>query len=172
MVGSGKTTLAEMFESHGFRVVSMGNVIRNLASEKGVEKSLSNLGGLAETIREEGGEAAVAEVCIDEIRRLEEEDVVVDGVRSMFEVDAFRKSFETILVAVHASPETRFSRLRERKRSDDPCDFEGFLERDRRELGFNLGTAIAMSDHVILNNGNIGEFEEGFEVLLKRLGKK
>lgn len=168
MTGSGKTTLAGLFKSHGYRVITMGDVIRDLAEEKGLEPTSSNLAALAERIREEGGDAAVAERCVEKLRKMEDDRIVVDGIRSMVEAEVFRAFFDIVLVAIHASPETRYHRLRVRKRTDDPMGWETFKRRDERELGFSVGWAIAMSDHMIVNEGTLEDLECAFEGLMVR----
>jgi dephospho-CoA kinase len=171
MSGSGKTTLAKKFEDDGYAVITMGDVIRGLAEERGLEPTLDVLGSLAEELRSEGGNAAVAERCVKWLDGVDERFVIVDGIRSMAEVDVFRKSFRTILISVHASPDTRFQRLIERNRADGSSKYEKFQERDLRELGFNLGTAIALSDHMILNEGPIIELCEKYKALTERLNQ-
>jgi dephospho-CoA kinase len=47
-----------------------------------------------------------------------------------------------------------------RKRADDPQQHEEFVERDRRELAFGLGNAIARADAVIVNDSTIDAFRE------------
>ena len=69
----------------------------------------------------------------------------------MAEVDAFRRKATVLLVAIHASPARRFELLRERGRRDDPLTREMFDERDRRELGVGIGSAVALSDETISN---------------------
>ncbi|MQY83303.1 flagellar hook-basal body complex protein FliE [archaeon] len=169
MSGSGKTTLADMFREDGFSVLTMGDVIRGLAAERGLEPTPEVLGSISKGIREELGDTAVAVKCVERLRGVEEHVVVIDGIRSLAEVDVFRGSFQGILVAVHASPEMRYERLRGRGRSDDPQDFSTFRERDLRELGFSLGWAISLADHMIINEGTLENFGELYKGLLGRL---
>ncbi len=169
MSGSGKTTLTGLFEGHGYSTITMGDVIRDIASKRGLEPIPDILGHIAKEIREAGGDAAVAELCIEKLRNTPNDRVVVDGIRSVAEVEAFKESFDVVLVAVHASPKTRYRRLRGRGRTDDPEDWEAFRERDLRELGFSMGWAIALADHMVVNEGTIGDLERAFEGLLGRL---
>ncbi|MFQ6053579.1 MAG: AAA family ATPase [Candidatus Bathyarchaeia archaeon] len=169
MPGSGKTTVARFFEELGYRVQTMGDVIRVLAEERRLEPTPRSIGSIAEAIRRDEGEAAVARRCIEKLSREEPARVVVDGVRSLAEVEAFREAFDVVLVAVHASQRTRFNRLRERGREDDPKDFETFAERDRRELEFSMGSAVAMADCMIVNEGSLRDLRRAFEALMERL---
>ena len=169
MSGSGKTTLADMFREDGFSVLTMGDVIRGLAAERGLDPTPEALGSIARGIREELGDAAVAVKCVERLRDVEEPVVVIDGIRSLEEVNVFRGSFEGLLVAVHASPGIRYERLRGRGRSDDPQDFSAFRERDLRELGFSLGWAISLADHMIVNEGTLDSLCRLYKGLLGRL---
>lgn len=169
MPGSGKTTLAAFAEKEGYRIVAMGDVIRDLAEERELEPTHENLGSVAEDVRREEGPSAVARRCAEKLKGGEEK-LVVDGIRSLEEVEAFREAFmDAALVAAHASPWTRFQRLRDRERGDRPRDRQAFHLRDRRELRFGLGSAVAMADYMIVNEGSLHDLERSFKDLLERL---
>lgn len=170
MSGSGKTTLANKFRDRGIAAVTMGDVIRGLAREKGLLPTPENLGCLATGIREEGGDDAVAKLCVEKIDGMPDEIVLVDGIRSIREVEVFGDRFEVIVVAVFASQKTRFARLTARGRSDDPKGLATFKARDDRELGFSLSHAIALADYIVRNDGSLEDFETEFENLLILLG--
>jgi dephospho-CoA kinase len=170
MSGSGKTTLANQFRNHGMVIINMGDVIRELAIERKLAQTPDNLGKLAKEIRGKGGDAAVANLSIEKIDNLSEEIILVDGIRSINEVNAFKEKFETILIAVFSSQQDRYFRLKNRRRSDDPLDFSTFLARDIRELGFNLGHAIALADYVIVNDSSLEDFKEKSKELGNFLG--
>ncbi|MCD6236775.1 MAG: hypothetical protein J7K13_02330, partial [Thermoplasmata archaeon] len=48
-----------------------------------------------------------------------------------------------LLVAIHASPETRYKRLMDRKREDDNLTIDRIKNRDERELRWGIGVLIA-----------------------------
>jgi len=96
--------------------------------------------------------------------------VLVEGIRSLHEVEEFKKRFpDFILIAIHASPETRFRRLFQRKRSDDPEGWGTFMERDSRELGVGLGAVIATADHMIVNEGTKAQLKRKTREVLKEV---
>ena len=170
MSGSGKTTLTNKFRARGVAVVTMGDVIRGLAREKGLPPTPENLGRLATGIREEGGGDAVAKLCVEKIDAMPDDIVLVDGIRSIREVEVFGDRFEVALVAVFASQKTRYARLTARGRSDDPKELATFKARDDRELSFSLSHAIALADYIVPNEGSLEDFENEFENLLTLLG--
>lgn len=151
MPGAGKSTASEALARSGWKKVVMGDVIRNETRRRGLHPDAKNTGRVMKELREQRGDSAVAELCLEEIEGTHSERVVVDGIRSTAEVETFRKKAPVLLVAVHASPERRFSLLKVRGRSDDPISREAFSKRDERELGVGIGNAIALADEVLVN---------------------
>lgn len=151
MPGAGKSTAAEALVKKGWKLVVMGDVIRAETKRRGLEPNAKNTGAVMKLLREQKGEAAVADLCLEEILRGGAERVVIDGIRSMAEVDAFRKEAKVLLVAVGASPSRRFGLLKDRGRSDDPLSLEMFAARDRRELDVGIGASIALADETVSN---------------------
>lgn len=169
MAGSGKTTLSNMLRENGYSVFTMGDVIRHEVRMRNQDPTPENLGKMAEQIRKTGGDAAVARRCIPLIIGELNAKVALDGVRSLDEVYALQEAFNTYLVAVHASPESRYQRLKNRGRSDDPPNRQVFKERDLRELGFGMGDAIALSDYIILNENGLDNLDKELDKLIRKL---
>lgn len=169
MAGSGKTALADMLREKGYAVYTMGDVIRQEVRMRNQPPNPENLGKMAESIRKTGGDAAVARKCIPLIIGEPNNKVAIDGIRSLEEVNTFQEAFDTYLIAVHASLESRYQRLKNRGRSDDPSNRQVFRERDYRELGFGMGNAIAMSDYIILNDNGLDNLGRELDKLIWRL---
>lgn len=152
MPGAGKSLVVETAMEMGYAVVVMGDVIREETRRRGLKLSPENVGNVMLELRRVEGGSVVARRCIPRIEQTGNARVLVDGVRSLDEVEEFKKHFLKFkLVAVHASPETRFGRLHRRRRSDDPSGWEVFRERDMRELSVGLGGAVAMAEYMIVN---------------------
>ena len=173
MPGAGKDTVREIVQKMGYPIFVMGDEIREEAKRRKLEPTPENLGMVMLKLREEEEPAAIAKRCIPKMEKAKGEVVVVEGIRSLHEVDEFKKHFPNfILVAIHASPEMRFRRLFQRKRSDDPKGWETFMERDLRELGVGIGGAIATADHMIVNEGTKAQLKRKMQKALKEvLGK-
>ena len=170
MPGAGKSVVVNVAKEKGYGVVVMGDEVRDEARKRGLEPTPDNIGGLMLELRRVDGEAAIAKRCVPKIRGEAKSKVVVDGIRSLKEVEEFRKNFRNfVLVAVHSSPETRFKRLYHRQRSDDPKDWEIFHERDMRELSVGLGNAIAMADYMIINEESLDVVKRKVRQVLERV---
>jgi dephospho-CoA kinase len=157
MPGAGKSTAAQGLVARGWKRVVMGDVIREETKRRGLVADEKNTGDVMRELRKERGEAAVAELCLEAIRGLKTDTVVVDGIRSMAEVEVFRRSADVLLIAIHASRKRRFALLKERGRSDDPQLYESFLRRDERELEVGISRAIALADEVVSNEHSTPE---------------
>ena len=155
MPGSGKSLVVETAHQEGYAVVVMGDIIREETQKRGLEMNPKNIGRVMLQLREKAGNSVIAEKCIPKIMQQESRRVIVDGLRSLHEASFFKAHFTKFsLVAIHASPETRFNRLFRRGRSDDPDGWELFHKRDTRELSVGLGNVIAMAEYIILNEKN------------------
>lgn len=151
MPGAGKSTATSALVKSGWKLVVMGDVIRAETRRRGLEPNAKNTGEVMRSLREERGPAAVADLCMETLARDGTERAVVDGIRSMAEVQAFRKKAKVLLIAIDASPSRRFKLLKARGRSDDPLSYDMFSVRDRRELDVGIGESIAMADETISN---------------------
>jgi len=165
MPGSGKSLAVKVAVESGYDVVVMGDVVREEAKKRGLEPTPTNIGKVMLELRQTEGDNVIAKRCISRIANAKSQKVLVDGIRSLSEVEEFRRNFSRFaLIAIHSSPETRFKRLYHRQRSDDPADWKIFNERDSRELGVGLGNVMAMAEHMIIN-------EEDFQTAKRRAGE-
>lgn len=170
MPGAGKSGIAQAFSDVDVPVIVMGDVIRNETRRRGLEPNPENTKKVMLELREEKGSGAVAQFCMDDLKGLESDIVVIEGCRSIAEIDVFDDCAESVLiVCVHTSPKERFRRLRERNREDAPSSWEVFRERDVREISVGLGGVIALSDIMIVNEGSLTEFQDQSKQLVKRL---
>ena len=167
--GSGKSVFSSVAREMGLPVYTMGDVIREEVARRGLPPTPESFMRVASELRRLYGPTVVAERTLERIlREAPGEVVVVDGVRSLDEVRVFRGRGEAVIVAIHASPRTRFERLRSRGRPGDPKTWEEFERRDLTELGFGLGNVIALADYMLVNDGiGIDEFRAEAERLLR-----
>ena len=152
MPGAGKSTIADGLKAKGFEKITMGDAVRTEAARRKIEPTGANLGKLMLELREKNGQGAVAELIKDQIANSKSGVVLVDGVRSIAEVDVLKKFGTVKILAIHASGDTRFKFLSNRGRSDAPADRQDFAQRDSREMGVGMSDSIALADETISNN--------------------
>ena len=170
MPGAGKSLVTIAAEELGYSIVVMGDVVREETKKRGLKPTPENIGAVMLKLRNEEGPAVVAKRCLSRIENAKSDVVVIDGLRSLYEVEEYRRHFRNfVTIAVHASPETRFQRLFRRKRSDDPTGWETFRQRDTRELSVGLGNVIATADFMVINEGPKTQTERQIRGLLRRM---
>jgi dephospho-CoA kinase len=170
MPGAGKGVFRRTVQRMGYPVVTMGDVVREEVKRRNLKPTPQNLGKVMLSLREADGPAAVAKRCIPKLKKATGRIVVIDGIRSLVEVDEFKKHFPIfVLIAIHASPKTRYKRLFRRRRSDDPPDWKTFMERDLRELGIGMGSVISVADYMIVNEGTIFQLRQKIMQLMKEV---
>lgn len=153
MPGAGKSTVASFLKDKGFAGIIMGDAVREEAKMQGIEPTDANLGRLMLKLREDMGQGAVANLILKKLERDGSKgNIVIDGVRSIPEVEVLRSIGLVKLLAIHASQDTRFKHLKGRGRSDAPASTDEFAGRDKRELSVGISEAIALADETLSNN--------------------
>lgn len=157
MPGAGKTTVANYLSQKGIPLLIMGDVVREVAENDGLEPTSDNLAKLMLRLRKRNGPEAVAHLIVNKIKLMKKEDkqlsvVIVDGIRSMAEVQVLRRIGSIKLLAIHGSTLTRYTHVRERGRSDVPSNLGEFDKRDKIEMDVGISNAIALADETISNN--------------------
>lgn len=169
MPGSGKSLVSKIAASRGIPILVGGDIIREETEKRGLAPTPENMGDVMLALRGEEGLAVVAEKLIPKIASSSSPVVVVEGVRSIAEVDALKKEHTVAIVAVHASPRTRYERLIRRGRSDDPKNWDEFVERDSRELGVGIGSVIALAEEMLVNEASTDELMAASEHVISKM---
>ncbi len=173
MAGSGKSLVINVARKMGYDIVTMGDEVREEARKRSAPPTPESLGKIMLDLRQTEGVTAIAKRSALRIDSIANSKIIVDGVRSLFEVDEFKKKHpDFCLIAIHASPETRFKRLFHRQRSDDTRDWKDFEKRDQRELGVGLGNAIAMAEYMIVNEEDLNTAKTKAAEILRKVEAK
>lgn len=157
---SGKGEFSRIAAENGIPVVVMGDIIRNRTKAAGLELTDENVGATARALRAELGMDAVAILTAEEVKALDAETAVIDGIRGDAEVAYFRSVFETFtLIFIKADFAIRLERMQSRNRSDDTTTADALSARDLREESFGLARAVASADVTLVNETDRASFE-------------
>lgn len=184
MPGSGKGIVAGVARNLGFQVIRMGDIIREEAQRRDADigetaiKLRKEYGEFVvaerciekiKTFKQSKKDSLPHKNNDDSKTDGESRDnsksgddpkdqplIIIEGIRSPFEVKLFKKHFHNFkVISVNSTPETRFKRLINRKRADDSNLRSDFVQRDIRELKFGVGEVIATADYMVVNEGSI-----------------
>ena len=161
MAGAGKTEAARLFEKEGFTRIRFGDITDEEVRKRGWDLDEENERRARESLRKQYGMAAYAMLNLSRIDlALKTAPVVVDGLYS-WEEYIFLKGYyqdNLYIVAVYASPQTRYDRLC--IRAERPLTLEEAAGRDRAEIeGINKSGPIAMADFTIVNEETFRELK-------------
>jgi len=169
MPGSGKSTIVSALKSKGIETLNLGDGVRTEAKRRNLEPSGENLGKIMLQLREKNGPGAIANLLTDQIQNSKSNIIIVDGVRSIAEIEVLKNVGSVKLLSIEATAETRFKFLKARGRSDDPETKEKFAERDNREISVGIDKSISIADETISNNDlTLDELTELAHTVIKK----
>ena len=171
MAGSGKSEAARVFENNGFKKIRFGDITDDEIKKRGLQLNEENERNVRQQLRQEHGMAAYAKLNLRKIdARFKSSNVVVDGLYSWEEYTLLKSRYgdNFHVVAVWASPATRYLRLA--KRQVRPLTVIEAASRDIAELkNTNKGGPIAMADFTIINESSLRDLERQTEKVLSAL---
>ena len=169
MPGSGKSTIVSALKSKGIETLNLGDGVRAEAKRRNLEPSGENLGKIMLQLREKNGPGAIANLLTDQIQKSKSNIIIVDGVRSIAEIEVLKNVGSVKLLSIEATADTRFKFLKARGRSDDPETKEKFAERDNREISVGIDKSISIADETISNNDlTLDELTELAHTVIKK----
>ena len=171
MAGSGKSEVARTFEKNGFIRIRFGDVTDEEVRKRGLELNEQNERSVREALRKEYGMSAYARLNLSRIDLARKQsDVVIDGLYSWEEYTLLKTYYgeDFYVVAVWASPRTRYARLNDRSnRSLTP---EEAANRDKAEVeNINKGGPIVMADFTIVNESSVENLEKEVKGVISKL---
>ncbi|MFW9852391.1 MAG: AAA family ATPase [Candidatus Thorarchaeota archaeon] len=115
--------------------------------------------------------------------------VFLSGIRAVSEVEVLKKHYgddNVFVIAFHTSMRTRFNRLNNPDRIEDTKgakaeedkllrNFDNFLARNKKELGYGVGDVMALSDYMMSTENEIWPYvtvdknTEYFNIIVKEI---
>ena len=168
--GSGKTTVSKIIKGFGLPVVSMGDIVREQALKEGKSTDIGSMNEFMMALRKRFGEGIVAELSMQKANGMTNQEVVIDGLRSVEEYEIFKKAAdEVVLIVVEAKTQKRFERLSKRARAGDPKSISDLQMRDEVELGVGLSELLSENGLHVENNGDLESLRSQVLLILRKL---
>lgn len=172
---SGKGEVANYLKTKGFSYYSLSDVIREEATNRGLEHTRDNLIKLGNELREKFGASYLAQQINNRIKEANNEpNFVIDSIRNTNEAKELMKNKDFTLVGVDAPIELRFERMKERGRLGDSKTVEELKQQEQREnlksdTNQQLDETLKLSQRVIVNDNTLEEFHKKIDNLLDEL---
>lgn len=172
MPGAGKSEVASILQRQGFKVVEMGDAVKEMMQARGIELTNESFRTFATQIRKKYGKTVVAKETTRIVAKMKNRNICIAGIRSTYEIDYFRKRLGNIkIIAVIAPKKVRFRRLKSRQRKDDPLTKSGFRFREQKEKSWGLYDAIKRADFVITNMGTSNQLRADVKDVVRLANK-
>ncbi len=173
MPGSGKGEISNFAIQHKIPVLSMGNMVRAEAENRGLEETPGNIGLVAVSLRQQFGEQVLADRLIPFAETLVHAStplIMIEGIRGTAEAEVFQKEWKDnfTILAIKADDGMRWERIRLRGRGEDG-NRDDFVVRNLREKKWGLEDLITQADYEIINNSSLNELKQEFHVWLKSI---
>jgi dephospho-CoA kinase len=177
-LGAGKGTIVDyLARRHAFRHYSVRNLLIERIRERGLPVDRDSMVEVANDLRARHSPSYLVEQLYDRAAH-SGEDCVIESIRTPGEVQALRDRGAFVLLAVDASRETRWNRIRLRSSSTDEVSFERFVADEEREMHSadpsrqNIARCIELADYRLSNDGTVRELEDAVEAILGEIRPK
>lgn len=173
-IASGKGTVAQILKELGFVYYSLSDRIREELDRRGLPITREYLQDMGDELRNIFGAEILAVRTLKRINMSGEKRIVIDSIRNPAEISYLKENLAAAIIAVVASPETRFRLLQVRGRAGDPKTFDEFLALDRRELErgeamhkIDINGCLELADYTLKNEGTPDDLMEGLQHIFK-----
>ena len=164
--GTGKDFFLEyVAKTYGFPMISIGDVVRELAAKDGLELTRDNLHATSKKYMSEFGQTFFPEMIVKKIKESDSPNFLVSGIRPPSDIEVFKKAFgdKFVLVDVVISDdEVRYQRMLARGSERDGQSVEKLREYALHEVEIvHTSESEKMADYVMLNDGTVDDFYAG-----------
>ncbi|MBS3090391.1 dephospho-CoA kinase [Candidatus Pacearchaeota archaeon] len=172
-IGAGKTTVSDyLIKKHGFYRVGMGDLVREVTRQEGMELTRENLQAIQEKYRDKYGQEYFIRETIERLSNSAGNRLLIDGIRTPVDAGEAKKA-GAVLVLIDAPKKVRYERLKARKREGDAQTFEHFLKQEKREWEMlHFKSTLKYVEYKIENSGSVKELYKKIDDLLSKLIKK
>ena len=176
--GSGKDTIGKILEEkHGWKFISLTDVLRDIAVSRGLTIDRENLRQISAELREKHSTGIMIDLVIESYKKLDQkyEGLVTASLRNAGEADRVHALGGTV-IWVDADPKLRHERISSRQRADDKVSFEQFMEQEDIEMHgatnkYELKSADvkAKADKGLNNDSDYEAFVNKIDTLVKSI---
>ncbi|RLG16958.1 hypothetical protein DRN63_03530 [Nanoarchaeota archaeon] len=172
-IGAGKDIVTKYIaEKYGYEVIIMGDLVRKVAKEEGLDESRESLVRVQKEKVEKFGKSYWGKMVVDLIEEKDWKKVVINGIRRVEDYLIPKNHFKEdkfVFLFVDADPKLRAERLIKRGREGDPKNWDEFLIQENWENeNFDYDKLRKLYDYKIENNGTLEELYQKVDDFIKK----
>jgi len=173
-IASGKDSVGKYFvERHKAEKIRFSTVLRSILEILNLPESRENMQNLSTVLRKNFGETVLAKAIVKLTNKINNNLIIIDGVRRLGDVDSLRKLDSFFLVYIAVNQDKRFGRSLSRKENpgDENMSKEKFDEKDNAETEIQIESLKKNANFLINNNGTLEDTHGQIEGILKEINK-
>ncbi|MBY9001904.1 MAG: AAA family ATPase [Candidatus Heimdallarchaeota archaeon] len=188
---SGKTTYAKKLgPKYNMPLYETGTEVLEEVTGRGLEFTPENIKKVTDECKKIS-DSYFTERLIKKVDDLSKDvfGAFLSGLRAVSEIELLKKHYGNdcvFVIAFHTSMKTRFNRLNNPDRIAETTgakakedvllrDFDNFMARNKKELGYGVGDVIALADYMISTENDLWPYvtiqknTEAFEIILREI---
>lgn len=188
---SGKTTYAKKLgPTYKMPLYETGTEVLEEVTGRGLEFSPENIKKVTDECKKIS-DSYFTEKLIEKVDALADDipGVFLSGLRAVSEIEVLKKHYgdnNVFVISFHTSMKTRFNRLNNADRIAETTgakakedvllrNFDNFLARNKKELGYGVGDVMALADYMMSTENELWPYvtiqknTEAFEIILKEI---
>ena len=188
---SGKTTYAKKLgPKYKMPLYETGTEVLEEVTGRGLEFSPENIKKVTDECKKIS-DSYFTEKLIEKVDALIDDipGVFLSGLRAVSEIEVLKKHYgddNVFVISFHTSMKTRFNRLNNADRIAETTgakakedillrNFDNFLARNKKELGYGVGDVIALADYMMSTENELWPYvtiqknTDAFEIILKEI---
>lgn len=170
--GAGKSFASKyIMKAYGGEHIKISDCLAHILHKLSLEKSRDNLVKLSVILRKEFGEDVMSHAVASDALTSKESIVLIDGIRRVGDLAAFKALLNFKLVAINADPKIRFEREKNRREKTDDAEltWEKFQEIERAPTEVTIPEVMAHAHYTIMNEGTREEYESKIDEIMADL---
>ncbi len=176
---AGKGEVCKYLLGKGFHVISLSDILREIAKKKRIGHTRENLIKLGNELRKRYGSGFLAKQACRKIKKDKYKKVIIDSIRNVGEIKELKKNFKNrfFLIYITAPKKLRFKFLLKRSREGDPKTYKEFLDMEKKEHSNKsthqqLHKCKELRDFTINNNSTLNSLYRKIDKLLLQIEKQ
>jgi dephospho-CoA kinase len=170
LIACGKDTASDYFaEKYDAKQVKFSASMKDIMDRVYISPVRKNYQIISRVLRESFGQDLFSKVVAKDVKNLEADLIIVDGVRRIQDIDFLKDIDGFKLISVEVDSKTRFERIKNRneKPGDTTKTWEEFQKEDVAETEITIPDLMKRADVTIDNNGNLEDFYKQLDKLIK-----
>ena len=174
-LGAGKGTVVDyLVHQKNFRHYSARGFLTEEIQRRKLSVNRDTMTSVANDLRKNNHPAYVIEQLYIQAKQ-QENNAIIESIRTPGEIDFLRKKGNFYLFAVDADPKIRYKRIKLRASETDHIDFKTFIANEQREMQTadpnkqNLSKCIAMADFRFENNVDRKQLFQQVDTVLAKI---